>query len=426
MEHERQVWVWYSPYGMGGVETYLLNIARETIRDGHSVWVAATKSSDGPLRNLFLEAGVQLLDWSDFHDAFMGKQTGDLIQRRLRNDIARIRPTLFALNDCNDFSIGVAPLLRKLRPYCTILDTFHIDSPIEQYLDFRNVFVDALDGIASTNQNVIDRFQRHRSSVPNLQTRYIANGVTVPDRERKPVDKILRLLYVGRLAQDQKRILDLPALLDNLRSRAKAFTMTIVGDGPCREALEAELSRRGLSDQVLLTGYLPPPEVIELYFKHDVFVNLSSFEGFSMSVLEAFAAGCVPVCTDVASLDRSIFQDGINCCLSPVDRLDRMVDIWSSLTPQLLKQLSIAARTTGRRLTANQTYLEYRHFLGDLRARRPLQRWPEESESALRLDWDLKEHNPWLERPHPVRDLARSAWTRVRAAVSGAYRTQGI
>ena len=413
-EGERHLWVWYSPYEMGGVETYLLNMARETIPDGIAVWVAATTSAVGPLRELFMEAGAQLLDWSAFHDASMGKQSSDAIRQRLIDDIARIKPTLLALNDCNEFSIGAAPLLRRLRPYCTILDTFHIDSPIDEYLDFRRHFVDAVDGIAATNQNVIDRFRRRHPSVANLEVRYIANGVTVPDRERKPVDETLRLLYVGRLVQDQKRILDLPPLVENLRARGKAFTMTIVGEGPCREALETDLARRGLSDLVRLTGYLSPQQVAGLYSDHDVLVNLSAFEGFSMSVLEAFAAGCVPVCTDVASLDRSVFQDGVNCRLCPVNELDRMVDIWSNLTPALLQQLSIAAKATGQRFTANKTYLEYRELLASLRARRPLQPWPADAESALRLDWDLSEHNPWLVRPHPLRALARSAWTRVR------------
>jgi len=416
---ERHLWVWYSPFGMGGVETYLLNMARETIRDGKAVWVAATRSAVGPLRDLFLEADVQFLDWSDFHDAFMSKHAADPIRHRLIDDIARIQPTLLALNDCNDFSIGAAPLLRRLRPYCTILDTLHIDSPLDQYLGFRRTFVDAVDGIAATNQNVIHRFRQRNPRVAGLEVRYIANGVTVTDRERKPADETLRLLYVGRLAQDQKRILDLPSLLERLHAHGKAFTMTIVGEGPCRDALATDLARRGLSDRVRLAGYQSPQQVADLYFEHDVLVNVSAFEGFSMSVLEAFAAGCVPVCTDVASLDRSVFQDGVNCRLCPVEQLDRMVDILNALTPTSLRQLSLAARKTGLRFTANNTYLEYRKLLADLRAGRPLQPWPTDAESALRLDWDLSQYNPWLVHPHPLRKLAKSAWTSVRKAMSG-------
>lgn len=411
---ERHLWIWYSPFGQGGVETYLLNMTRESVSDGNAVWVAATKTATGPLRNDFLQSGVELLDWSGFHDAFMDKVPGESAREAIVTDLVNIQPTLISLNDCNDFSIGAASLLRRLRPFCTILDTFHIDSPIDQYLDFRRAFVESVDGIAATNQNVIDRFRRRNPAIASLEMRYITNGVTVPDRERAPSSKMLRLLYVGRLAQDQKRILELPPLLETLQARGKDFTMTIVGEGPHREALEADLARRGLTDRVRLTGYLPPEQVVDLYFEHDVFVNLSAFEGFSMSVLEALAAGCVPICTDLASLDHSVFEDGVNCRLCPADRLEGMVEIWTSLTPESIVRMSTAARKTGAGLTANKTYLKYRQLLSDLRTRRPLQPWPAEADSCLRFDWDLTENNPWLMRPHPLRALARSAWTRVR------------
>src|SRR5438105_3825810 len=121
----------------------------ETVLAGGQVWVAATKIAEGPLRQQFLEAGAQLLDWTGFHTAFMSTEPAAAIQAHLIADLKRIQPTLLAVNDCNEFSIGAAPLLRRAQPYCTILDTFHIDSPDGQYLDFRRSFVDTLDGIAA-------------------------------------------------------------------------------------------------------------------------------------------------------------------------------------------------------------------------------------------------------------------------------------
>src|SRR5262245_54759112 len=120
---ERHLWIWYTPYGMGGVETYLLNMAREIKADGGSVWIAATTNSDGPLRQSVIDAGVKLLDWSGFHAVFMNEHPHQPFKNNLLADLAKIKPTLVALNDFNDFSTGIAPLLRKIRRYCTILDT---------------------------------------------------------------------------------------------------------------------------------------------------------------------------------------------------------------------------------------------------------------------------------------------------------------
>ena len=422
---ERHLWVWYSPYGIGGVETYLLNMAREIRADGGTVWIAATSNPDGPLRQSYIDAGLNLLDWSAFHAAYTNDQPHESFQNNLLKDFARIKPTLIALNDCNDFSMGTASLLRRIKPYCTILDTFHIDSPIDQYLDFRRAFVDALDGIAATNQNVIEKFRNRFPNLTSIETRYIPNGVSLPDRARELHDDTLRLIYVGRLAQDQKRILDLPPLLERLSQRGKPFTATIVGEGPCREALEIDLRRRGLSDRVRLTGYLQPSEVFDLYFKCDVLINLSTFEGFSMSVLEALAAGCVPVCTNVESLDRSVFRDGVNCRLCPVNNLDHMIDIWNELTPLSLQHLSSAARTTGKRFTSKETYFEYRDFVGTLRERRPLLPWPEDTESVLQFDWDLARHHSGSHRGNPLRRLGHAAWTRVTEALKQLPTTDG-
>jgi glycosyltransferase involved in cell wall biosynthesis len=414
---ERHLWVWYSPFGLGGVETYLLNMARETARDGARVWVASTKSADGPLREMFVESGVQLLDWSGFHAAFMAQVRPEPIRQRMIVDIERVRPTLFALNDCNDFSIGVAPLLRRLRPYCTVFDTLHIDSPVEQYFEFRRTFLDTVDAVAATNQNVLDRFRARHARSTNVEARYIANGVAVRALSRRPPDSVLQLLYVGRLTRDQKRVMALPRLLAQLRASGRRFSMTVVGDGPCRREFAAELDSRGLSSSVRMTGYLAPADVDQLYFEHDVLVNVSEYEGFSMSVLEALAAGCVPVCTEVASLDRAVFRDDINCRLCPVDRLDDMVDIWRTLKPESLTRLSSAAWTTGQQFTARRMYQAYRDLLTDVRARRPLRPWTREAASALQTDWDVTRHNPWRARPHPLRRLANAARPHLQEAL---------
>jgi glycosyltransferase involved in cell wall biosynthesis len=406
---ERHLWVWYAPCGLGGVETYLLNMVRETIADGIPVWVAATTDAQGPLREQLLATGATLLDWSEFHPAYMGQVDPAPVQQRLLDELARIRPTLLALNDCNDFSIGAAPLVRRLRPYCTVLDTFHIDSPVGQYLDFRAVFVDALDGIAATNRNIIEAFRRQFGASAGPELRYIANGVRLEPRPRRGSDGRLRLLYVGRLAQDQKRILELPALLAALRERGRDFEMTIVGDGPCRGQLQAELEARELQDSVRLTGYLPPEQTHPLYFEHDACVNISTFEGFSMTVLEAFAAGCVPVCTDVASLDKDVFRDGVNCRLCPVDDLGAIVGIWEALTPEALARLREGALQVGATFTSAHTWRQYRAFVEDLRGTRPLAPWPADARTALDGAWSLTERNPWLHRPGPLRQALRRA-----------------
>jgi glycosyltransferase involved in cell wall biosynthesis len=408
-----QLWVWYAPFQLGGVESYLLNMARETIAAGGKISIAAISNADGPLRAEFLATGARLLDWTAFSRAFSAQEPSTAIRSQIAMDLGEAQPDVIALNDCNDFSIGAAPLLRRVRPFCTIVDTFHIDSPAAEYLEFRQIFLDVLDGIATTNESVASRFRdRYPSSAP-LSVRYIPNGATAAVGERRSADETLQLLYVGRLAQDQKRVLELPWLFDRLRASGKKFAATIVGDGPCRDALELEFANRGLAARVRLTGYLGPAEVQALLMEHDVLLNVSQFEGFSMSVLEAFAAGCVPVCTSVASLDRTAFVDGVNCRLFPTGELERLVDILRELTPVQLHAMSQEARATGGRFTSRHTYSRYQDFFRELRAKRPLLPWPENPAAALHMEWDLARHNPWLPKRRPLRRWIRFAWARM-------------
>jgi glycosyltransferase involved in cell wall biosynthesis len=223
----------------------------------------------------------------------------------------------------------------------------------------------------------------------------------------------LRLLYVGRLAQDQKRILELPALLQALAASGRNFVATIAGDGPQRAELESRLQSRGLAGKVRLTGYLQPAQVQQAMLDHDVLVNISSFEGFSVSVLEALACGCVPVCTDVPGLDHQVLRDGVNCRLVPVDALHRLVDICAQLDAPAIASMSAAARATSEAHSDAVMYRAYEQFAGDLAATRSLQPWPS---SFPPERWDMTRHNPWSPQASWLRRLGR----RVKHAMSPA------
>ncbi|MDP9190836.1 MAG: glycosyltransferase family 4 protein [Acidobacteriota bacterium] len=411
---DRQLWIWYTPFGLGGVETFLLNLARTTVQRGSTVCVAAVQSFSGPLKAAFEQESIQLLDWTDFYPAYMNDSPGEEVCRRLTRDVAALRPTVLSINGCTDFATGAAPLLRRLKPYCTITDTFHINPPDDRFFHLRAPYAGLLDGISSSNDAALDRFKTALPSARTLPVRYIPYGAAVHARERRPPDSELRLLYVGRLVQEQKRILELPALLSRLKSSGRRFTLTIVGEGAQESELRDALARLDLLAHVRFAGYVQADEVIDFYFEHDVLLNISTYEGFSISVIEALAAGCVPVCTDLPGLDRSAFIDGVTCRLCPVDDLPRMAEILSVLTPEEIIRMSAAASEVGSALTIPRMVDRYETFFAELRSLRPLRLWTEDTESALEGVWDLSRHNPWLPHPHPVRKWARRAlaWMR--------------
>jgi glycosyltransferase involved in cell wall biosynthesis len=105
-----------------------------------------------------------------------------------------------------------------------------------------------------------------------------------------------RLVYLGRLA-DWKGV-DL--LLDAMAIAAGTcdITLDILGDGPMREALEAQTQRLGLSSRVRFAGWVAQTDCPRRIRHADVLVLPSYHECGGAVVLEAMACGLPCIATD--------------------------------------------------------------------------------------------------------------------------------
>ena len=114
----------------------------------------------------------------------------------------------------------------------------------------------------------------------------IHNAVDVASAPRSRHDRATpRLIAVGRLKAPK----DFLTLIRALAALAdQEYEALIVGDGPDRSEVEAEIQRLGLEDRVQLAG--ERSDVPELLAESDVFVLSSRSEGLPVSVLEAMAA----------------------------------------------------------------------------------------------------------------------------------------
>ena len=123
-------------------------------------------------------------------------------------------------------------------------------------------------------------------------------------------DSFFRITFVGRLVH-AKGVHDLIAAVKPLLFEFPAVRLSIVGDGPYREALEARVSSLDIDDAVRFHRTLDSGGIRDILWQSDVFVNPSHSEGFPRSVLEAAAVGLPIIATDVGGT-REIIKDTVN------------------------------------------------------------------------------------------------------------------
>lgn len=82
------------------------------------------------------------------------------------------------------------------------------------------------------------------------------------------------------------------------------ITLVIVGDGELKGELQKEAMQLGIDKNVLFLGSrLDIPELLKLF---DIYVLPSLWEGMPMVLLEAMAAGCPVIATDVGGVSKVI------------------------------------------------------------------------------------------------------------------------
>jgi glycosyltransferase involved in cell wall biosynthesis len=91
--------------------------------------------------------------------------------------------------------------------------------------------------------------------------------------------------------------------------------LVMVGDGPLRKSLERKAAELGISQAVILPGYVDSPQVMAAF---DLFVLSSRYEGFPYVLLEALAAGLPLVTTEVGGAEMTV-EPGRNGFVVPVD-----------------------------------------------------------------------------------------------------------
>jgi len=181
--------------------------------------------------------------------------------------------------------------------------------------------------------------------VPTAQIHVIPCGV---DAERfSPHGERLEpphIVCVARL----RPVKNLGLLLEacaSLRARGVQFCCMVIGDGSCRDELEAMRARLGLARVVEFAGAAEQAEVLAWWQRATIAALTSTSEGMPVSLMEAAACGVPAVATAVGGIPELV-EDGVTGLLVPVGDTQALAAALEQLlrNPELAARMGVAAR----------------------------------------------------------------------------------
>jgi GalNAc-alpha-(1->4)-GalNAc-alpha-(1->3)-diNAcBac-PP-undecaprenol alpha-1,4-N-acetyl-D-galactosaminyltransferase len=198
------------------------------------------------------------------------------------------------------------------------------------------------DMLVCQTQSSLEWFQK-RYKVPACA---IPNPVALPaGAEPLPQGRPTRsgniLIAVGRLSYEKGFDLLLNAFA-RVADRHPAWTLKILGDGPCSPDLVTQCRQLNLTDRVDFPGAISDP--FPCLRSADLFVLPSRFEGFPNALCEAMAAGLPPISFDCPSGPAEIIRDGIDGILVPPQDVDALASALDSLMGDSARRKQLAIR----------------------------------------------------------------------------------
>ena len=162
------------------------------------------------------------------------------------------------------------------------------------------------------------------------------------------------LLTAARLVQRKGHSTVLSALPEILADEPELLYV-IAGDGPMRETIEQQVNELGLQENVLMTGEVEHARLPALYAAAELFVMPSLPvrgelpEGFGLTFLEAAAAGTPSVATDFGGIPDAIENGETGLLVEPGDHEALAAAIMRILgDDSLRRQMGEAARERAR------------------------------------------------------------------------------
>lgn len=115
----------------------------------------------------------------------------------------------------------------------------------------------------------------------------------------------LKVIFLGRLEEQTKRIFDLPKIMKLVN---KSITLDIYGDGDSDK--DKLLDKIKGYPNIKYCGFVQQENLFNVISQYDAMIITSRTESFCRSLIEGMAGGCVPICTCLHGVTDEIVEHG--------------------------------------------------------------------------------------------------------------------
>lgn len=344
------------PFNIGGIQRSYQFLTKDLIHKNYEVTIVFNKLRyqniekkkinyklskfvkiiffDYSSENLFLDT-INLLEKNDFNNSIIIQSSQFALSFVLACKVMKI-PTILSLRGEPKFiSINLWPSNFMLMLTCLLADYTHILS-----------------------KNFIN--QMKLIGIKKEKIRCIGSPIELNTNKNFTklfCNKRIKILYTGRVSFEKR----LEILINGLKflnhsNTNISFELSIIGDGPEVKKLKELSKKLRINKKISFTFKKNSELVYEEYFKHDIFVLPSKFEGCPMAIREAMTCGMIVVGFNDCLALKDILKNNDNGFICKYDKAHS----GKNLANLILKIFNINKQKLDRiRLKAKESIKKY-------------------------------------------------------------------
>lgn len=328
------------PWTVGGAERWLRNLGEALAAAGHDVtYLTRQQWPEGETPHI---PGVRVIAVSPFEPLY-GPDGNRTIGEALRFGWGVLRHLAIRGHQYDVvhtasfpyFSLLAAAVMRRRGRYVIAVDWHEVWSG-----EYWVRYLGPVRGrVAIRIQRACARVQQHAFCFSQLHAaRLVREGLSSrptvlrgeysgPPPRSSPSAAQPIVFFAGRLIPE-KRVRSIVPAVVRASPRIPGLRAVIFGDGPEKEALEADIGRLGAADLVRAPGFVSSAEVEDALRPSLCLLLPSSREGYGLIVVEAAAAGVPSIV--VAGPDNAaveLIESGINGFIAPSTDAADLADV---------------------------------------------------------------------------------------------------